>query len=112
MAQMQRKIWVISPWACEEQLKLYLDASASGFGAVLFSGNKVVCMYSQTNPYPHHHFNTFEVKGLVKTLRAMRSFLVGKQFTMYTDNWSILQVLRGQSKQASILCRLEELMHW
>lgn len=71
----------------------------------------MVCMYSRTNPAPHHHSSTSEVKGLVKTLRAMKSFLVGKQFIMYIDNWSVLQVPRGHSRQASVLRRLEELMH-
>lgn len=112
VSQVQKKIWVISPWSCEGKFKLYVDASASGFGVVLFSGDKVVWMYSRTNPSPHHHSSTCEAEGSVKTLKAMRSFLIGRQFTGYTDNWSVLQVLRGQSRQAPVLRRLKELMHW
>lgn len=89
-----------------------MGVSSSGFGAMLFGGLRVVCMYTCSNPHLHHHSSTFEIEGLVKTFRAMKGFLLNKQFVVYIDNWFVLQVLRGQSRQDPVLRKLEELMHW
>lgn len=46
------------------------------------------------------------------SLRAMKSFLMGRQFVINTDNWSVLIGWRGQTQKDAVIRRLEEFMHW
>lgn len=89
-----------------------MDSSSNGFGAALFNGEKLVSMYSNNDPCPFQHSSASEVEGLVRTLRAMRFFLLGRQFVVYTNNWLVLRMLRGKTIQDLVLCRLEESMNW
>lgn len=89
-------------------MKLYVDASSSGFGAVLFSEDRIVAMFSRSNPRPYQHSSTSEIEGLIKALREMKSLLMGKKFMIYTDNWSVLRAMRGQTQKDAVVRRLED----
>lgn len=79
---------------------------------MLIGDGKILLMYSRANTRPHSHSSTSEIEGLLKNLSAMRHLLIGSEFTVYTDNWSVLRSLRGNSQQLYVIRRLEELMVW
>lgn len=96
MKGIQSHVRKINPWQEDGPLKLYVDASSARFGAVLFGGEKVIAMYIRSNSRPHQHSSTSEIEGLIKSMRSVKSFLLGRAFVIYTDNWIVLRALRRQ----------------
>lgn len=76
---------------------MLVDASSNEFGVVLLSEGKIVAMFNWSNIIPRQHSNTSNIEGYIKSLRAMRSVLIGKRFVIHTNNWYVLRTLRGQT---------------
>lgn len=94
------------------EIKIYVDASSEGYGAILLGDSKIVAMFSCGSSKRYEHSSTLEMEGLVRTLKAFKPFILGQKFTVYSDNWSVLRVLHGRSAQALVLRRLEEIIWW
>lgn len=69
-------------------------------------------MYNRSIPKQHHYYNTSKIEGVMRSLRAMQNLLIGKQYIIYTHNWSVLRALRGQSQQDVVIYRLMEIIYW
>lgn len=112
MQALQSRLWTLSPWTPNMKLDLYIDASALGFGAILLRDGKSVVLYRISNSHAYHHFSTAKLEGLVLALRTFKHFLINYSFTIYTDYWVVLHVVKGLSQKAYVLRRQLEIMTW
>ena len=87
------------------QLQLHTDASATGLGAVLEQGGKVVAYAGRTLTQAERNYNVIqrECLAIVYALKQFRHYLLGRQFTLLTDH-APLQWLAGQ-KMEGLLAR-------
>lgn len=60
-------------------------------------------MYGRINTKKHLHSSVSKIEGFVKALKAMKPFILGRKFVVYTDNWSVLKLIQGQSKQDTVV---------
>lgn len=68
------------------RLEVYADASSKGYGAVLLRVSKILAMLIYASSKPYEHSTTLEMEGLVRALRAFRSYLLGQPFCVFSDN--------------------------
>lgn len=111
------QLWANHPMDGTEELVVYCDASAEGFGGVLMgtrpgASAKVISMYSHSNPEKHLHSATSEMKGLLRCLSAFAGYILGTKFRVRTDNWAVFRVLKSQSVSTTVRRSLQELLFW
>lgn len=83
---LQCTLWHTQPWNAGMNLKVYIDASSTEYGAILFGDDEILAMFSCTSTKKYEHSTTSKIEGLVRSLRAFKVFLLGQQFTVYSDN--------------------------
>ena len=87
------------------QFQLHTDASATGLGAVLEQGGKVVAYASRTLTQAERNYSVIqrECLAIIYALKQFRHYLLGRQFMLLTDH-APLQWLAGQ-KMEGLLAR-------
>ena len=85
--------------------QLHTDASATGLGAVLEQGGKVVAYASRTLNQAERNYSVIqrECLAIIYALKQFRHYLLGRPFTLLTDH-APLQWLAGQ-KMEGLLAR-------
>ena len=70
------------------QFQLHTDASATGLGAVLEQGGKVVAYASRTLTQAERNYSVIqrECLAIIYALKQFRHYLLGRQFTLLTDH--------------------------
>lgn len=91
-------------------LKVYVDASFADYGAILLGDGKIITIFSCGAIQPYKHSTTLKMKGFVGSLHAFRSYVLGQQFTIYSNNCIVLRLLHGRSSQALVLRETKEIM--
>lgn len=109
---LQNTLWHTHPWSGCIKMEVYVDVPSQGYGAILLGDSKIEAIFSCSSNRQQAHSSTSEVESLVRTLRAFKPFLLGQQFTVFSDNWSVLRILHGNTMQAPILRRWDEIMYW
>lgn len=82
---LQRTLWHTHPWRPGMQLKMYIDVSFAGYGAVLLGDDKVIAMSSCGSSKPYQHSTTSRMEGLVRSLRAFRSYFYLSRSLRFTQ---------------------------
>lgn len=93
-----------------QPLTVHVDASSTGYGGVLLSGGKPMLLFSKKNPRPHEHSSVSELNAILDVLEAFRFITIGKQVTVFTDNWSSLKMCRFENQSDVIKRRLDHLL--
>lgn len=89
-----------------------MDASSEDYGAIFMGYDKILTMFSCGSSKSYEHSATSEMDGLVRAIRAVRSYLLGEPFVVYSDNWSVLRAMHGTHASPPVLSRLEEITSW
>ena len=85
--------------------QLYTDASASGLGAVLEQGSRVIAYASRTLTAAERNYSVIqrECLAIIFALKQFRHYLLGRCFTLLTDH-APLQWLAGQKMEGLLAC--------
>lgn len=91
---------------------LFVDSSRLAHSACLFQGDSLIAMFSTANDKPYQSSGAAEIEGLLKSLRALRPFLLGFEVHVYTDNKQILDAMNCQNNSDFVSRRIDEIQVW
>lgn len=109
---LQGTLWHKQSCKLGKKMKVYRDAPSARYEIILFGDDKILAMFSCSSTKKYEHSTTSDIEGLVRSLRAFNAFILGQKFIVYSDNWSVMELLCGKTKLALVLRRLEEIISW
>ena len=111
LSRAQTGIRTLGYWNGVGQLKMVVDASASGYGAALMDqeGN-IVAMMSRKNQRPWSHSSEAELDAMLQALKTFRHLTLGRQVLVFTDSWSTAKMWDWKGRSPMMMRRMEEIL--
>jgi len=91
-------------------LKILVDASGNGVGAILLCNDVPIAMFSRETRTSWRHSSDLEIDGLLKALESFKIWTAGRRVRVLTDNWAAYRITNPKNLGKPVMRRLDRIL--